>query len=187
MTQSAKSGDHLVRDINHIMAPTYSKAGGMIALRGYDHSTRGQDRFRDKDAHFFCAHLQNLSFQFINQMTAESLGIHPLGSSVGIRRRDKMHSIKLGIQPVFIARLTRYRGGKIGATMVGIVTGNNVLFLRPTEHIVVEHNKAQRRIHCSGATRSKENMIEIARCYRRQALSQTCRWLGRMTPWAGIR
>ena len=30
-------------------------------------------------------------------------------------------------------------------------------------------------------------MIEIARRYRRQALSQARRWLGRMTPWAGIR
>ena len=85
MTQSTKSGDHLVRDIDHIMAPAYPKAGGMVTLRGHDHSTRGQDRFRDKNTHFFRTYLQNFSFQFIDQMTAESLSVHPFRPSVGIR------------------------------------------------------------------------------------------------------
>ncbi len=76
-----------------------------------------------------------------------------------------MNLVELGVQPVFVTRLTAHSSRKISAAMIGIVAGNNMFFLRAAEYIVVEQAKPKCRVDCCRASSSIENMIEITRCY----------------------
>ena len=75
-----------------------------------------------------------------------------------------MNLIKLGVQPVLVTRLTAHSSRKISAAMIGIVTGNNMFFLRTAKYIVVEQAKSKCRVDCCRTSSGIENMIKIARC-----------------------
>ena len=50
-------------------------------------------------------HLENLVLEFLHQKILEGGDIHSLGPSIRVRRRNEMHGIQSGIEPVFVAGL----------------------------------------------------------------------------------
>src|SRR5262249_53890125 len=74
-----------------------------------------------------------------------------------------MHRIRHEIEQAAVARLARDRGRQIGAAVIGVFAGDDVLLLRLADEVEIELDKTERRVDRSRAARGEEKVLEVAR------------------------
>ena len=163
VAEAPESGHHLVGNRQHIVALADLQAGGVVARRRHDDTARGQDRLGDEGGDIAGAELEDLLLQIPHLGGAKRLDAHALGTPVGVRRRQVVDEVVLERHEILVPRLARAGGGQIGAAVVGVMARDDVLLLRPAEHVVQEHREAQRRIDRGRAAGGEKDMPETVR------------------------
>jgi hypothetical protein len=83
-----------------------------------------------------------------------------------------MDQAGLEIQVVLVPGLARAGGREVGAAVIGVVAGNDVLLVRPAQVVVEEPDEAQGGIHGRRAACGEEHVVEVARRQVRELLCQ---------------
>ena len=162
MAKTPEAGHHLVGDVEHIVFSADVVGPLLIALRRNDYTAGGEQGLGDEAGDLVGAKLENLLLEVADALIAELLLRHALRPAIGVGHRQVVDGVLLEIQIAAVARLAGDGGAEIGAAVIGIFPGDDVLLLRLAGEVEEVLNEAQGGIDGGGPAGGEEHMLQIA-------------------------
>ena len=173
MPQTAKGGNHLVRNVEDIVLFADFLEPDMIAPGRHDDAAGPHDRFSKKRPDLFRPDFENLVLEFLRQHVEELRLVHAVRRQQRVGVRDVMY--RFSLVPEFrnaIAWLGTQRRSQIGGAVIGVPACDGVAFFRSASAVVMELRHAKRRIQRRRSAGCVEDMVQVSRRKLRQLFRQ---------------